>query len=180
MKFLESNSVYLKKLSAQDNLVNYLDMVNDKDNVHMITGLGKTTLDKEDLKNVINNYNGQLFGIYNPNDQHVGNIGLSNFHQINRSCSFGIIMSSKYKKQGYALEGSIISLNHAFQNLNIHRVYLDVVTKNIPAIKLYDKLGFVFEGRMREAYWNQGQYHDLSFYSLLKNDFRYLSVEGKI
>ena len=177
MRLLESDRVYLKKMSIQDDLNNYLDMVNDVKNVNMITGLGKVPLNIDDLIDFIKNYDGQLLGIFTKDNQHVGNIGFSNFNQISRSCSYGIIMSTKFKRQGYALAGSILALNHVFQDLNLHRVYLDVMDSNAPAIKLYEKLGFQRDGRMRDACWTQGRYHDLYMYSLLKSEYKELAIE---
>jgi len=176
MRFLESNTVYLKKISIHDDLENYLDMVNDSENIQVIEGLGRNSIIKEDLIEFINHYNGKLFGIYNKQDEHVGNIGLTGFNNILRSCSYAILMCSRYKRKGYAFEGSVLSLNHAFNNLNLHRVFLGVVSWNESAIKLYEKLGFQREGIHRDAFWANGEYHNLYQYSLLKNEFKYFKT----
>ena len=173
MQFLESDKVYLKKLSIHDDLENYHEMVNDEENVHLIEGLGMSYMTKEDLVEFIRNYQGQLLGIFNKQNEHVGNVSLSGFNNILRSCSYAILMSTKYKRKGYAFEGSVLILNHAFNNLNLNRVYLGVVDWNESAIKLYEKLGFQREGKFRDAFWAYGQYHDLYQYSLLKNEFKY-------
>jgi len=42
-----------------------------------------------------------------------------------------------------------------------HRVTLEVVAENIPAIKAYERAGFVQEGRLKEAFLDDnGKYHD--------------------
>ena len=150
-------------------------MVNDSDNVFNIEGLGREIINKQDLVNFINDYNGQLFGIYRKNGgEHVGNVGLNGIDNILRSCSLGIIISSQFKGNGYGFEGMVLVLNHAFNNLNLHRIYLGVVEWNFPAIKLYEKLGFQHEGTQRDAFWSKGSFHKLRMYSILKNDFKFL------
>jgi len=42
-----------------------------------------------------------------------------------------------------------------------HRVTLHVVADNVPAIKAYERAGFVHEGRLRDAFLDDdGKYHD--------------------
>jgi len=42
-----------------------------------------------------------------------------------------------------------------------HRVTLQVVADNVPAVKAYERAGFVHEGRLKEAFLDDdGKYHD--------------------
>tara|TARA_B100001250_G_scaffold407934_1_gene429504 strand:- start:11 stop:556 length:546 start_codon:yes stop_codon:yes gene_type:complete len=177
MQFLESDKVYLKKLSVHDDMENYLQMVNDEKNVFSIESLARDHLRKEDLIEFVSNYNGKLFGVFDKQDEHVGNISLSSFDYVLRCCSYAVLMSSKHKRKGYAFEGSKLVLNHAFNNLNLHRVYLGVVEWADSAIKLYEKLGFQYEGSFRDAFWANGQYYNQKNYSLLKTDFKFLKKD---
>lgn len=171
MTFLQSQRLYLKKLSVNEDLEHYLSMVNDATNVNMIEGLGQHPLNIDDLKKYIENYQGQLLSIFDKSDVHVGNIGLSHFNYINRSVAFGIIMAPAHRGKGYAKEASKLALAHAFDNLNLHRVYLEVVVSNQIAINLYESIGFIREGEKRQGYWSQGHYHNLYCYSLLQTEF---------
>lgn len=173
MQFLESENVYLKKLDTNDNLQNYVEMVNDVNNVYSIETLGRDYWTREDLIKFIESYKGQLFGIFNKNDEHVGNVSLSSFDYVRRSCSYSILMSSNHKRKGYAFEGSVLVLNHAFNNLNLHRVYLGVVEWAGSAIGLYEKLGFKFEGNSRDAFWANGRYYNQLNYSMLSDEFQF-------
>ena len=173
MQFLESQNVYLKKLDYNDDLQNYIEMVNDESNVYSIESLGRDYVTKEDLKQFIQDYKGQLFGIFNKEGEHVGNVSLSSFDYVRRCCSYAILMSSKHKRKGYAFEGSVLVLNHAFNNLNMHRVYLGVVEWAGSAIGLYEKLGFKFEGKSRDAFWANGRYYSQLNYSILFDEFQF-------
>ena len=143
-------------------------------NSYRVLELDVTHISKDSLSDYVKNYDGQLLGVYNKKHEHTGNVSLNSFDYILRSCSFAIMMSGKYKGQGFGLEASSLMLRHAFQNLNIHRVYLGVVEWNKPAIKLYEKLGFKRDGLLRDAFWAKGQFHNLLYYSIFKNEFKYL------
>jgi RimJ/RimL family protein N-acetyltransferase len=55
-----------------------------------------------------------------------------------------------------------------YNELNLHRVFLKVFTFNERAVKLYEKLGFVTEGKMREALYREGTWHDMMMSILQK------------
>ena len=46
---MQSKDLYIKELNKFDNLDNYLEMVNDSENVKSIEGLSSKILNKEDL-----------------------------------------------------------------------------------------------------------------------------------
>ena len=47
----------------------------------------------EDLKDFISNYNGVLYGIFNENNIHVGNLGFNRFEEKLKRCNTGILLS---------------------------------------------------------------------------------------
>jgi putative acetyltransferase len=55
----------------------------------------------------------------------------------------------------------LIHLLNKAQQQNIHKVNLQVVADNHPAIRLFQKLGFEPEGRIRHAFHNNGKYLDI-------------------
>ena len=62
-------------------------------------------------------------------------------------------------------------LEHAFFNLNLQRVELEVLDDNKEAQKLYEKCGFVFEGKKRKARYKSGRFVDTRLYSILKEEY---------
>ena len=63
-------------------------------------------------------------------------------------------------------------LKHAFMNMNLHRVELDVLADNLRARHLYEKMGFVLEGTKRKASFKDGDYRDVCMYAILKDDYK--------
>ena len=63
-------------------------------------------------------------------------------------------------------------VDHAFGSLGLHRVALTVFAFNERAIRAYQRVGFVIEGRAREAIWRDGRWWDEIHMSILEPDWR--------
>jgi RimJ/RimL family protein N-acetyltransferase len=56
--------------------------------------------------------------------------------------------------------------------LNLHRISSAAVAFNERSIKLHKKLGFREEGRLRQAMFKNGQYHDRLEFGILKVEWK--------
>jgi RimJ/RimL family protein N-acetyltransferase len=78
-----------------------------------------------------------------------------------RSATFGIIIGDRaYLDRGYGSEASTLLLDYAFAVLGYHKINLDFFEYNARARAMYEKLGFVLEGRRRENHWSRGRFWD--------------------
>jgi len=78
-----------------------------------------------------------------------------------RSATFGIIIGDRaYLDRGYGTEASTLLLDYAFAVLGYHKVNLDLFEYNARARVMYERLGFVVEGRRRENHWSRGRFWD--------------------
>lgn len=104
---------------------------------------------------------------------HIGNVGLRRMDWKNRCAVFGIALGEKaYWGQGYGTDATRTMLRFAFEELNLHRVELEVWGENARAIRCYEKAGFRHEGTRRQAIFSEGQYHDAHQMSILREEFR--------
>jgi diamine N-acetyltransferase len=60
----------------------------------------------------------------------------------------------------------------AFEELGAHRLFLDVYQDNARARHLYESLGFVYEGILRDAARRDGIYCNLHLMSILETEYR--------
>lgn len=104
----------------------------------------------------------------------LGLISLIDINYINRSAELHIMIGgSQNRGKGMGTFAVKAMLAHAFDNLNLRRIELGVLETNLPAIKLYEKTGFVREGLKRESNYKNGQYQNMIIMSVLKNELIY-------
>ena len=63
-------------------------------------------------------------------------------------------------------------VDHALGSLGLHRVALSVFAFNERAIRAYERVGFVTEGRSHEAIWRDGRWWDEIHMSVLEPEWR--------
>jgi RimJ/RimL family protein N-acetyltransferase len=108
----------------------------------------------------------------------IGNSGFFSVDWPNRSAEFGIFIGDTgYWDQGYGTETVQLLLEHGFSTLNLHRITLRVFADNPRAIRVYEKTGFVHEGRLRQAEYHDGKYHDVMLMGLLRTEWDKLMEE---
>ena len=103
----------------------------------------------------------------------IGDINLFHIDQRNRQASVGIsLWRPQDRGQGYGSDAMRAVLRWAFDQMNLHRIELSVAPYNDAAVAVYRKLGFVDEGRRREAHFEDGAYVDDVLMGLLAREFR--------
>lgn len=78
------------------------------------------------------------------------------------------------KKQGYGSEALHLAIKMAFEEMNAHRVWLDVRVHNEIAQKAYESAGFVYEGILRDAARLGDKYESVKIYSMLRPEYEAL------
>ncbi len=117
--------------------------------------------------------NGYIFGIrLHHSDDLIGLIELDSILWSSRASWLAVgIGEAAYRGQGYGGEALGLMLRFAFHEINLHRVQLSVFSYNERAIRLYERLGFMREGVMREFLQRDGQRFDLLVYGLLAREW---------
>jgi RimJ/RimL family protein N-acetyltransferase len=107
-------------------------------------------------------------------------VGSTVFHNIdwkNRSTEIGIsIGEKKYWNRGFGRDTMRLMLRHAFNDLNLNRVYLNVFETNENAKKTYLATGFIEEGRLRQDIYKNGRYIDVFMMSVLRSEWQDVEV----
>ena len=65
-------------------------------------------------------------------------------------------------------------IDMAFEQFHAHRLFLDLFEDNPRAFHLYQSLGFVEEGLMRDAALRDGRYYSLRLMSMLDREYKAL------
>jgi len=118
----------------------------------------------EDKKNV-------HYAITNENREYIGTISLKNISYIDQNAEYAIVTRKKYWGQRIALEATNKILLYGFFTLNLNKIYLNVLSSNLRAIKFYEKYGFNKEAIFEKHIYREGKYLDLIWYNIFKEDF---------
>jgi len=105
-------------------------------------------------------------------DTPVGQTAFFRIDYISRATVFYIaILKKDYWSHGFGTEATQLMVDYAFQTLNFHRIQLHVCAENIPAIKVYSRIGFIREGVLRQAMFRNNNYIDFWVMGMLKQDW---------
>lgn len=106
----------------------------------------------------------------------IGICALFNEDNLAKTTELGITVGNKlYWGKGYGREAVQLLADYAFRYQNFRKVWLMVHGNNERAIKAYQKVGFVEEGRLREHVYSNGEYVDLIYMGILRRDWEIAS-----
>ncbi len=103
----------------------------------------------------------------------IGNCGIGPIDGKNRSALAGITIGEReYWGRGFGTDALGILVRFGFDELNLHRIHLNVFANNERAVRSYRKVGFTEEGRSRDGLFRGGRYWDILHLSLLAHEWR--------
>ena len=106
-------------------------------------------------------------------EQFIGVTGLHRLDVRNHHAEFGITVGEKSAwSKGYGTEATRLMVQYAFDRLNLNRVWLHVYEFNERAIRVYQKVGFRPEGRLRQDTYRDGRYWDTLVMGVLRDEWR--------
>jgi RimJ/RimL family protein N-acetyltransferase len=119
-----------------------------------------------------NSFSGVRLGIETKDGAHIGNIDLHRARPEDRHAGLGIMIGEKaYWSRGYGTDAIVTLLRFAFDEMNLHRLWLTVDSRNERAIACYRKCGFQHEARWREDRFAEGAYDDTLLMGVLRDEF---------
>ena len=83
-----------------------------------------------------------------------------------------LIGDAAYRERGYGTDALRAFLGFLFDTVGLHRVWLATYDYNARARRVYEKVGFVQEGVMRQSDWVDGRWVDSVIYGILEHEFR--------
>ena len=110
----------------------------------------------------------QVFFVVAVDGEPVGGISLWGIDTHNRKAHLGITTAPRGR--GHGTDAIRVLLHYAFADRGLHRVQLEVLADNAPAIACYRRAGFVEEGRTRDDSWVAGRFVDGLVMGVLSTD----------
>jgi len=171
-EFLVGEKIYLRPLNKKDAEGNYPNWFNNpevcKYNRHArFPNTYEKALDY--IEFISKNSNELVLAIIETStSRHIGNVALLNIDLIDRNAELSIIIGEKdCWGKSYGKEACKLIINHAFNVLNLHRVFSGTHEDNIGFRKLAESVGMAEEGKYIENVFKNGKYSNTVWYGIL-------------
>lgn len=100
----------------------------------------------------------------------LGIVGFNHIDQVNRNASWAFY-ASPTAPRGTGSKMEYLAINYAFDELDLHKVFCEVLAFNEPVIKLHQKFGFKVEGVFREQHVIDQNFVDVFRLGLLEDEW---------
>jgi RimJ/RimL family protein N-acetyltransferase len=172
--FLIGHKVYLRPLESEDAplLVSWL---NDAEIIRNLLQYRPVNLKVEVafLDKLYQNDDVVLGIAARQTDELLGAAGLHPIDFKNRHARFGLFLGVKSEwGKGYGTEATALLVRHAFETLNLNRVWLHVFEDNLRGIRAYEKVGFRREGVLRQSHYREDHYWDSLAMAILREEWQ--------
>lgn len=107
-----------------------------------------------------------------PNDKIVGMVGFNYWDRNDHRAAIGFDLRQDHWRKRFMTEAVYEVIRFGFQNMRVNRIEADASIYNVGSIALLQKIGFIQEGIQREQYYEDGNYHDLALFALLKREWQ--------
>lgn len=154
---------YFAKWETDPGLTEFFTINDDWDYEKIVTDYFKKKEDETCLQYTI---------CLKPDNQPIGRVIISQINKRYDSLDITrFYISEAHRGNGYGEDALRLVLEYCFINLHMERVTLDYLEKNKVAANMYDKIGFVKEGLMRNAGKKNGKYLNLQQASMLRAEY---------
>jgi len=104
-------------------------------------------------------------------DTAIGSCCFWNFSSNLECAEIGYELGRSFWRKGFAREAIRAIITHGFTTFGFHRIEANPLAANTPSRNLLLKLGFTYEGNLRERVSFRGRFEDQHFFGLLRNEW---------
>lgn len=104
-------------------------------------------------------------------NQVIGEVVFNEYDEETNNVNFRVLLSEASCNKGLGTEALSLFIQYGMEELELHKIGLEVYSFNPRAEKVYQKVGFKLEGIKREEFIYNREYIDVKIYGLLKSDY---------
>ena len=163
--FLVGKAIYLRPVCEEDATDRYVAWLSDPEVTRYLGWRAFPSTKHEILEYLRQQRSGEslfLAIVVKATDLHIGNIHLGPIDWVNRRAELAMLLGEKSAwGKGYMTEAFELVIHHAFSALNLHKLKAGTEAENLAAIRVFQKTGWIEEGRLRQETFRAGTYQDL-------------------
>ena len=110
------------------------------------------------------------FAIEDMDGRLVGRCGVIRVDWKNRVGELAIMIGTGYRGRGYGTEAIELLTRFCFREMNLHKLKVQVFAFNEPALRCYERNGFVREGLLAQELYRDGAYRDVVLMAKLETE----------
>jgi ribosomal-protein-alanine N-acetyltransferase len=107
--------------------------------------------------------------VLKPDESLIGAMGLE-ISRDNDRAELGYWIGKPYWNMGYCTEAARAVIQYGFERLGLARIFASHLKRNPASGRVMQKVGMVYEGRLRRHVKKWGKYEDLELYGILKDE----------
>lgn len=100
----------------------------------------------------------------------IGGIGLHKIESNNETAEIGYWISKEHRGKGLVTEAVKALISYGFTEMGLHRIQAVIFEPNDISKKVLERVGFTYEGRIRERYLKDGRRYDGLMFSIISTD----------
>jgi ribosomal-protein-serine acetyltransferase len=101
-----------------------------------------------------------------------GAVRLNHIEEENHKASIAYYLGANHQGKGLATAAVSAVLGYCFSHMGMNRIELKCASENLGSQQVAKRLGFMWEGMLRQAELLNGGYVDLFVYGLLREEFK--------
>ena len=102
----------------------------------------------------------------------VGELDLHNLDWQNQTGEIGYFLSSKVQGKGIMTKSVAALVKQAFLDLNLHKIMIETDPDNQKSKAIPKRLGFVYEGLLKDQRYINSKYRDAEIYSIFNKNYQ--------
>ncbi len=166
-----ASHIRLEPLSL-DHIDGIMTWVNDPEVTFYFARLGLEISRDEELnilRGLLESKTDIIYSIFD-GDEYVGQIGLSQIYWPAKNARLGAMLCRHAWGRGIIKKAARLILDKAFNDHELHKVWLIVRGDNAKGRHIWSSMGFQEEGMLRDEYFVNGRYYHMVRYGLLDTD----------
>jgi diamine N-acetyltransferase len=174
MVTLQGNTIFLRALEPEDLVFIY--RIENDENIWEVSNT-QTPYSKFLITQYLENAHQDIYEAKqlrlaickNENLEAIGLIDLFDFDPKNKRAGVGIIIQNNVdRNNGFGKEALGLMINYAFHQLQLHQLYANIGTENLPSLSLFTTFGFEKIGVKKDWNFTNNSFHNEILLQLIK------------
>ncbi|MFQ3274912.1 MAG: ribosomal-protein-alanine N-acetyltransferase [Candidatus Nanohaloarchaea archaeon] len=169
--FLEGDQVNLRTIEEED--IEFLrNGLNNPEIRKFLTTRRPVNLEQEKdfFENVISSEDGVHLAICRE-EETIGITSIEEHSKDLQTAEIGLWIETDRHGNGYGSEAARLLTDYALKELNYHKIYARTDERNEASRKIWEKLGFKQEGKLREQSYANGEFKDILIFGILEHEW---------